>query len=285
MSAWSKVIESWEDIPAAFKNSFDEYLGDKQTFPYVVWTPALDKFPRKTTEKLICDTESALYIFEKTGNQIDAKYYPYSDIYSSEVGIVLLDSWLTVYGKTGQGESSTSKIEVNTTSLRYFASIQRKLRPALVATDNTRFALERDKFNSLSTVHFKFMNYGRESLMPGETILQILLQQEIRDPLVTLFGKTFYKNVSPAHLTILTDHELILLQDVERNKESKISQYGGVWQYIPLYVVESVTLSDVRNDRLMLSIRCRPGRAIEKLFDPSSRSEIEQFRSRLQALR
>lgn len=284
MTAWSKVIESPDDIPALYRSHFDKEFGH-QPFPHVILTPSLEKFPRKSTEKLICDTADALHIFEKNGNQVDAKCYRYRDIYGSETGIVLLDSWVMVHGKTRNGESATSKIEVNTTSLRYFAGIQRKLRPSLDATNTTQFSFEKDKFNALSKVHFKFMNYGRESLIPGETVLQLLLQQEIREPLFALFGKTFYKNLSPAHLIVLTDHELILLQDVERNKDSKISQYGGLWQYIPLHCIKFVDILEAAANRLTLSIQCQPGRTIETLFDASSRSELEQFRSRLQTLK
>ena len=285
MSAWSRVIESRDEIPAVYQEYFDQQFDREQLFPRVIWTPSLEKFPRKTTEKLICDTDDALYVFERTGNEIDVKCYPYCDIHGSELGIVLLDSWLTVYGKTSRGEVSASKIEVNTTSLRYFSSIQKRLRPSLAAADHENFTREKDKFNILSTTHFKFMNYGRESLIPGETVQQFIVQAEIRDPLFTLFGKTFYRDVSPAHLTILTDHELILFQDVERNRESRVSQYGGLWQYIPLRIIESLELSDAPNDRLLLSIRCRAGRVVEKLFNASSRSEIEQLRSRFRTLR
>jgi hypothetical protein len=285
MTAWSKVIESREDIPTVYKTYFDKEFSDTQLFPHVILTPALDKSPRKTTEKLICDTHDALYVFERIGNQIDAKCYPYPDIFGSESGIVLLDSWLTVHGRTRQGETATSKIEVNTTSLRYFTSIQRKLRPSLHTIDKTGFKAEKDKFGSLSTVNFKFMNYGIESLIPGETVLQILLQPEIRQSLFTIFAKTFYRNVSPAHLTILTDQELIVLQDVQQqNKESKMSHYGGIWQYIPLRCIESITLSEAARDRLTLSIHCQPGRTIEKLFEASKRAELEQLRSRFQTL-
>lgn len=284
MTAWSKVIESREDIPAIYKSYFDKHFDSEAQFPYVIWTPILEKFLRKTTEKLICDTADALHVFEKIGNHIDVKCYPYRDMYGSEVGIVLLDSWLTISGRTSLGEAATSKIEVNTTSMRYFAGILKKVRPVLQGTDEKQFTSEKDKFNALSTVNFKFMNYGRDSLIPGETVLQILLQSEMRQPLLTLFGKTFYKNLSPAHLCILTDHELILIQDNERVKESKISRYGGVWQYIPLYCVESLTLSESDDHGLILSIHCRPGREIEKRFEISSRAELEQFCTQLQRL-
>jgi len=283
MAAWSKVIESREDIPSVYRNIFHRHFDSRQHFPYVILTPPLDKFLRKTTEKLVCDTDDAIYVFERDGNRIDASRYAYRDIYGVEVGVVLLDAWLTISGKTSAGEAGLSTIEFNTTSLRYFEPILKKMRPAPKPVDKAVLAAERDKFDSLATANFKFMNYGRESLIPGETVLQILLQPEIRQSLLTMFGKTFYKTLSPAHLTVVTDRELILIRDVERGRKAT-DRYGGVWQYMPLHRLDSVNLSEAPNDRLTLSIHCQPGRTIEKLFESSSKPELETLCSRLQSL-
>ena len=285
MAAWSKVIESRQEMPAAYRNSFDRQFAVEREFPHAIFTPSLDKFPRKTTEKLICDTEDVIYIFERNGSQVNETCYSYQNVYMVELGNVLLDSWLTISGKTKRGHTHASKIEFNTTSLRYFTDIINRLRPSSRTIDNSRFALEKDKFNQLAEVNFKFMNYGRESLVPGETVLQILLQPEIRQPLFTIFGRTFYKTLSPAHLSIFTDRELIFIQDPERIKESKIARYGGVWQYLPLHGIEAVTISETAEGRLVLAIQCRQGARIEKLFEADHRAELEQFCARFQTLR
>jgi hypothetical protein len=284
MAAWSKLIESREDIPVVFITHFDNTFDGEQRFPLVIWTPALERFPRKTTEKLICDTRDALYIFEKNEDQIDLTCYGYRDLYGSEVGIVLLDSWLTIRGKTSGDDASVSTIEFNTTSTRYFATILDKLRPFPRTMDKMQIAAEKDKFNALSRTNFKFMNYGRESLVPGETVLQFLLQEEIRQPIFTIFGKTFYKTLSLTHLSIITDKELILIQDTGSGRETRASRYGGIWQYIPLHCIDSVSLSEVVNERLTLSIRCQPDKMIEKLFDISNLPELQQFCFELQLL-
>lgn len=284
MAAWSKVLESPNDIPTVYKSCFDKTFEKDQRFPYVLLTPSLDKFPRKTTEKLVCDTEDSLHIFERNGDRIAARSYPYRDIFGVEMGIILLDSRLTISGKTSQGQAGVTTIEFNTTSLRHFAAILNKLRSAPQAMDSAQLVVEKEKFDHLAEVNFKFMNYGRESLLPGETVLQVLLQPEIRQPLWSVFGKAFYKIISLAHLTVLTDRELILIRDSDRSKASQISRYGGVWQYLPLSCIESLTLSEPANNRLVLSMQCKPGRTIEKLFEISGRSELEQFCSRLRIL-
>lgn len=281
MAAWSRVIESRDEIPPIYRNRFDERFHGNTPFPYVILTPSLDKFARKTTEKLVCDDGNAIHIFERNGSEIDTSCYPYRDIYSVELGIILLDSWLTISGRTSQGQVNASTIQFNTTSLRYFTSILNKLRSAPSFVDQTQLTVERDKFDYLSTTDFKFMNYGRESLIPGETVLQILFQPEICQPLLSLFGRTFHKTIALAHLAVITDRELILIRDVELSRKSQISRYGGVWQYIPLFDLDMPAYSETASDRLTLSIRCRSGKTIEKIFEASRQPELEQFCSRL----
>ena len=128
------------------------------------------------------------------------------------------------------------------------------------------------------------MNYGRESLVPGEKVLQILLQPEIREPLWKILGKTFYKPVALAHLTILTDRELILIQDAQRKTESKKSEYGGTWQYIPLHCINSIQISKTSNERIVLSIQVQPNQTLDRLFEASSPPELEQLCARFQEL-
>jgi len=83
---------------------------------------------------------------------------------------------------------------------------------------------------------------------------------------------------------MITDQELILIQDTGNDKDGRATRYGGIWQYIPLRCIDSVSLSEVANDRLTLSIRCQPDRTIEKLFDISNLPELQQLCFELQTL-
>ena len=137
--------------------------------------------------------------------------------------------------------------------------------------------VEKEKLDYLSTLNFKLMNFGRSSLVRGETILQIILQPEIRKPIFAMLGNIFQKTISPAHLVILTDHELILIQDVAHGRNSRQPQYGGIWHYIPLRSIRSLTCSETENDWLTLSITVSSDKVIEKLFSVSSQLELEQL--------
>lgn len=284
MLSWTRVIESREEIPTPYKSYFEQTFDSAQPFPRVLWTPALSRFPRRTTEKLVVDAGDAIHIFERSGNEIDASCYRYCDIFAVEMGVVLLASWLTIRGKTSQGGAGVSKIEFNTIGMRHFEDIVRKMRPVLRDVDEAQVAAEKDKFDPLEAASFKFMNYARASLLPGETVLQFLLQPEIRQPLWTVLGRSFYKTVCLTHLALLTDRELILIRNADKTHESQADRYGGVWQFIPLHRLDSVGLSEAGQGRLALSVRHQPGETIERLFEASHRAELEQLCARLQTL-
>jgi hypothetical protein len=277
MASWSKVVEDHEEVPDIYKSFFEPGSANNRQFPYTVLAPSIVKPKGKTTEKLIYDAVDAIHILERNGSQVVAKSYPYQFVYMVEVGSILLDSWLTISGLTGSDAAGISTIDFNTASARHYTTFMDKLRPASPGADESQLNAEKDKFNYLSALNFKFMNYGRGSLIGGETVRQILLQSEIREPVWALLGDMFQKVISPAHLTILTDRELILIQDAQRGRKVQKSNYGGIWQYIRLSSIKSVTWAKTEEGRLTLSIAISPDKKIEKLFAVSSKPELEQL--------
>jgi hypothetical protein len=71
---------------------------------------------------------------------------------------------------------------------------------------------------------------------------------------------------------------LILIQDIpQRGRKTEKANYGGIWQYIQLRNIKSVTWTETENNRLTLSIAVFPDNIIEKLFAVSSKPELEQI--------
>ncbi|MFN8432855.1 MAG: hypothetical protein U0V18_02490 [Anaerolineales bacterium] len=284
MTAWSKVLESREEIPAIYQELFSKYFAEGAPFPRVIWMPALNRTSGWTTEKLICDTPDVLYIFEKKDKQVSALWYAYEDVYSIEDGNILLDAWLMVSGKTQGGEMRMTTLTFNMTSKRHFEGILHKLRRFPQEADADAFAAQKDTFNALANRNFKFMNFGRESLLPGETVHGFVFQPGIKNPFFTIFGMSFYKAASLAHMAVSTDRELILIQETGNEKDLSPARYGGIWQYIPLRCVDSLTVEETTNDRVKLLIRCQPDAVIEKVFDRSNLVELQHFCADLQTL-
>jgi hypothetical protein len=285
MASWSKVIESYDAIPSAYKSFLKPYAGNAQSFPYTILTPSQDKFLHKTTEKLTYDSDDAIHILERIGSRVTAKSYPYKDIHSVEVGNILLSSWITVSGLTSEGVASSSTIDFNAaTGERLFAVFLKRMRPTPCGVGEAAFEIEKSKFDYLAELNFKFMNYGRSSLVRGENVSQVILQPKIREPAWKFAGWTLHRTLSPAHLAILTDKELILIRDDERVKEIKGARYGGVWQYIPLRKIRSVKLTEISSNLLELVITFPFGEAIKRVFSISSKTDLEKFRDKIKEM-
>jgi hypothetical protein len=141
-------------------------------------------------------------------------------------------------------------------------------------------ASELEKFNGWVRRNYKFMNYARRSLVGGEAVIHAVLQPEIRANEVTIFGKTFYRVVSPTFAFILTDRELIVIREAERKGWE--ARYGGIWDFIPLDKIRSLTLSEKDSSLLALSIQLLPeGTRLELLVRSSAKQELEPILDRL----
>ena len=100
----------------------------------------------------------------------------------------------------------------------------------------------------------------------------------MRQPLITLFGKSLTRLIATAHLCILTDRELIIIRDDE---DSPVWQpgvrYGGVWLYLPLAKIVALAVTPRTADVLTLTIELPHGERIESLFATAQQAEVDRF--------
>jgi len=100
-----------------------------------------------------------------------------------------------------------------------------------------------------------------------------------------LFGRAFYRVLSPAHISILTDRELILIKDGMDKRVGGGVRYGGVWSYIPLDKIAATSLESEAGDVLILSIRLPGDHSIEALLSVSNKLATESLLGRLADLK
>jgi len=285
MMSWARVIGSYRELPDIYKFPCQKLIASTETLPYTVLAPAQGGvWYRKSAERLLFDVGNTFYVLERSGSQVTTIGFPYSDISSLEVGNILLYSWFSINGKTDVGSESTQTIEFNEATLRHFAPFLCKFRPAPDLPPSASFHAERAKFDNLSTENFKFMNFARDALLPGQRVIQSIYQPVNRRQLIHLFGRHFYRTFSLAHLTILTDQEIILISDAEKITEKQRSKYGGVLRYLRLSSLESVSLQQLPNEFAELTLKFSSGLEIKKLFDPHHRLEVEKLTQALRAL-
>jgi hypothetical protein len=289
MASWARVVESYEQVPELYKNSCKALLQDRSPFPYVAFAPAISDYKQRTTEKLLCDMDGILHVWERSGKQIISTAFPLKTIYSLEVGSVLLFSWLTVSGLTSEGIAGSTTISFNTATQRFLAPFIKQMRPSPAVVNEADRQVELAKFDHLSSSDFKFMNYARESLVRGEKVICSMMQPKIRKHIFTLFGQRFYRTMVLSHLALLTDKEVIFIGEDERTGDIKGrgERYGGVWQYVPLRNITTAEITEAENGLLTLSVKLAvAGQQLDKVFEASNKKELEEFQKKLtQAVR
>jgi hypothetical protein len=233
MLTWAKVIETYDAVPKAYQDFFKPFLVDGQTFPYTVLTPSrkgyLDRtisregYIDRTTEKLICDFGREIYVLERSENTFETQCYPIEGISYVEFSSILLDSRIKISGVTRQGVPASCTIRFNSVTDYLLKPILKRMRPATVDSKDAAQSLESKKFDHLVRSNYKFMNYAKHSLLAGEKVTHFILQPEIRVRVLRVLGKTYYRTISPTHMSILTDRELITIR-AEKNRIANSKQ-------------------------------------------------------------
>jgi hypothetical protein len=274
-STWAKAIESFDAIPGVYKEFFKPFLADGKIFPYTVLTPSYEKLIHPTTEKLICDLGSDIYVLERDGNTYTVQCYPIEGISYVEIGTILLYSWIKISGVGSHGDLISSTLKFNSVTDYLFKPILERIRPAAANSGDATPNSESEKFDHLVLTNYKFMNYAKYSLLAGEKVIHTILQPEIRAGIQTFLGKIDYRIISPAHMSILTDRELIMIR--EDTSWSEKTRYGGIWDYIPLTKIISLSLSGKGSNLLILSIHLPESAHLDFVFQASAKRDLDQL--------
>ncbi|MBN1219008.1 MAG: hypothetical protein JXM69_08770 [Anaerolineae bacterium] len=282
--SWARAIRSYNEIPELYRSSFEALVGDTGKFPYAVLTPSYAGFIERAKEKLVCYLDAKVYVLEEVGGMLSSTCYPVEDISYIETGKALLQSWVKIRGTAGSGRLTTSEFKFNTVTEQLFTPMLERIRPAANRSREIDPWLERAKFDYLSSLNLKLMNYARRSVMSDEEVVYLILQPEIRAEVVRLFGHSFFRTRCSPHLSILTDRELILIQDGTGKPWGGDLKYGGVWNYIPLNKITSISLTGRQDDLLTLSIHLPGDDGLDCLFSVSNRPEIDRLLSRFEAI-
>lgn len=277
---WPRIVKNYEEVPVAFRDFFSLTFPKQISFPYTVFAPPDRWGRRRTNPKLICVTDNRIYVAEKLKKEIGITYYDFEKIDLLELGSILLYSWFKITGINNSG-SSVITVEFNTVVEEYFSRIVNIFRARVTGLEQTDFQKEQlkkeqRKFDHLSTVNFKYMNFARRSILAGEKVVGFVLQPDYR----VRFLKYFHRTLTYTHMTILTDRELIVIKDDDSFKKVNIIRYGGIWSYIPFQRITHLTLTETlqKNDHyLTLEISLLHGEVIRSLFSPDHRLELDSL--------
>jgi hypothetical protein len=273
-ASWARLIRSSDEVPSAYRGHIAA-----EPFPYAVLTPTFAGFMRRETERLIFLQDDALIILEKTSGEPKRTVFPLRDIHCVEMGAVLLKAWFKVQGRAaGENQLTMITLRFNTVSERLFTPFVDAIRGTSANPIDLPRDSELNKLDDDDLVSFKFRNYARHSIRPGDRVIAAIGQQELCRPVFRIGRWTVQRTIATAHVWLLTDHELIVLHDdPESPQSSDKTRYGGVWNFIPLDKIERIAWCDKDAEVLAATSDLPLGDRVESLFPVGRRVEVERF--------
>ena len=275
MKSWALEIKSLENLPRAFQEAFLLFAPKEGEFPYTVYSPPYRSNRLKSSARLMFTWDKNLVVLTKEKSKIEPICFEFQNIDYVENGSVLLTSWIKIEGTGTDGGYHSVMVGFNSVMDGLFLQFIDRIRSEYLVSEKGKKATEAFKFDFLGPQNFKFMNYAKQNLHDGESIDSIIYEPEMNVENFKVFGRAFYKRISPAHLLIITDTELILLSDPE---SVKLSSYGASWGYIPLDRIRSVEfVFEEAEGYHVLKIHLNGGKEIRSIYREEHKAEVEKI--------
>lgn len=275
-ASWARQVTSQEEIPQIFK----EFVPKMQPFPYVIYCPADTWGNRRTNGKLTCMYQDKVVVLEVRKNKVNEVCYWFKDIHYMEQGAMLLYSWIRFHGMI-EDKLSTSIVEYNAVVGYLFDPIVKAARQVYLMPD-VDGGCDLSKLEFLKMLNYKFFNYSSESILPGEKIIALVYQPDIYEKFLALFTRS----ITLAHVTILTDKEIIIIKEEELVKIKKENDCtnGGVWAYIPLHKISKITATGSEKKGLLTVTISMKEYAISLQFSSRKQQDLAALVETLQLL-
>lgn len=280
--SWARSIAAYADVPAEYRSFFEPLQEAGAPFPLVVIAPSYQGFLQREIERLVCATSDEITFMEKRGRRLETHCYPIGKISCVEVSSILLDARLKIMGlERGERLPGSTTVRFNAVTDFLFAPIVARIRSGaeLLKPGPRR---RPDPFDAWGKQNFKFMNYARRSLLGNEEVHQAILQPEIRVKVVSAFGRSVHRTISPTHAILLTDRELITIR--EGPAPGGRERYGGVWDYMPLRRIERLSIAEAAHGAVGLSIHLPGANHFDLLFEASARNRLEALQAKFDEL-
>ncbi|MFM8319714.1 MAG: hypothetical protein ACKOC5_02280 [Chloroflexota bacterium] len=278
MMSWARVIDCLDDLPDTYHTDYLSLFGRSASLPYTVLAPPQTSSRAGVAiERLLIDAGEALCVLEWNGAQNSLVAFRYAGVCSLEVGNVLLYSWFTVHGETNRGSQAGLTIEFNEATLRHFEPFLRRLRPPAGAPPARGGRLPGDPSRTARALeeNFKFAAFARQGLQPDEAVLQAVYQPALRDErwaglpgwLSDWLARAAGTAGSAAHLTLLTEREIVLIGEAEHVPPKERGKYGGVRRYLPLRRLARAEVLPLPDSGGRMNLSLPGGLRVERSFD------------------
>ena len=282
--SWATLLNGYEEVPEDYHSFYAPLKQTAQPFPYSVLTPSFEGFLQKFRQRVICLIDQSVYIIDKNETVSEALRFNFSNIDYLCYSSVLLDSNLHISGVCQAGQHKSVELRFNTVSDTLFKPIVRMIRQANFCAPEVIGDFD---FDDLESESFKFANFCRHCLLPGEGLNQLIWQPELRIGVLhsffpSVFDKFLHRVIFPNHALMLTNQELIIIKEDEQNKRS--DRFGGIWEFIPLPKIKAGHLTQEENGVIQLTITLKTGLEVHSLFMSSMRQQLENLLNLLNQL-
>lgn len=236
-------VESPDDLPPAIGEAIRTHLSDDHIHAIIVippqdyaiwresrWKRNLPFRLRVTPQRTLVFGDQQIVLVEagKDGT-LNTLLIPLDCLVYANLGTILLYATLELAWASGQ--------QIEKRFIEYNAVGERIIRRQLEWV-RTQITARTPRFGPIPgnqpTVNlpFKFNNYLKTSLLPGETIQMVVHQSAIRRG-----DRWFSPYLSPNRTIAITDQHLIILEEEERRRKST---YGIITRFCPLDRVQQV---------------------------------------------
>lgn len=272
METWPRQIKAYEELPKQYQHFFEVFQDGRIPLPYVIFVPAMQWRKRNCKEKLLCLTASEISIYERDNEDIFKEGLTFESIHFIEEGTVLLYSWIKVHGNA-DGKLKTIQVEFNTVTKNLFHPVILELRKGALGYEDKKNEPNNTRIAQLKEKSYKFMNYGLDSLLPGQAIKALMFQPSVYEKAYLFFERL----LSPAQLHLLTAEEYILIQEEEDKKNDK-SQYSGIWTYIPLKNLRNIKVRPIAAQGLIeLSLEGYYSQKIQATLGSGAKEDLKDY--------
>jgi len=277
----SKLITTFEQIPDIFKDGFKYSCLGCNGFPYSVYIVDVSEEFSGNNGKLVTVTEDGLFIFEKINSNVKLIQYNYDDIILVEKTNGLYNSTILIKG-TINGRQYESVILFDNTDKYIFdfliVAIRKKGRLSLDYEQEHEEKYEEGNYELLKLGYFKdsnlkLYNYSAESLLPHQIIKKTVLQKKLLKKKLKFIKEV----ITTSHIVILTNEELIIIEEGRTKRKIPESNIGGCWYFIPISQIEFMDIKAKDTYLLIFTIKLKKNRDIELLFEHSNKSQLEQL--------
>ncbi|HUX11593.1 MAG TPA: hypothetical protein VMW87_01120 [Spirochaetia bacterium] len=275
---WPKQVSCPEDVPGSFA---EELHGEDLSSLRVLYAPqAASPFgPQK--EHLLLFRGNELTVHTASRRERSTFVTRLGEVHRLEWGRVLLRSWLAIFAGT-----SKAMVTFNTVREDLFVPVAAAIRGGSFGDDadeaGSDLTTERAKLDYLASSGYKFMNYGRRSLMRDERILSTLYQETFPLHTIRFGGFRLLTQFATPCLLLLTDRELILIREEQEFTWSRRQNYGCVQTFIPVPLLEESQFGEC-DSGLELAVRTSAGGEVRARMARDN-SQLPAFTASLQGV-